>query len=287
VSYDAAVADFIGAMALEGIKPVDPIAGRLSGGELIRFRCYGDGPGRKNGWAILYLDGRPAGAFGNYRMGIDRRWKAGATNQLSRDELERLKDEWREAKERRIAERHQSAAEAALDAAELWDAAQPADPEHQYLQRKRIAAYGVRQHRDTLLVPMLDTEGRIRNLQRIKADGSKRFLKGGQCEGLFYLIGRIAERGQTVCLGEGFSTMAAVHQSTCFAAIVAFSLKNLVPVARIWRDLRPDLDFVICADDDQHLIDHPQIRRNLGLETAQAVAAEIGARLAVPTGRAA
>src|SRR3546814_20812354 len=65
-----ALADFIRAMELEGVKALEPIAARIASGELIRFRCDGDGHGRQNGWAILYLDQRPAGAFGNYRLGI-------------------------------------------------------------------------------------------------------------------------------------------------------------------------------------------------------------------------
>src|SRR3546814_6858609 len=69
-----ALADFIRAMELEGVKALEPIAARIASGELIRFRCDGDGHGRQNGWAILYLDQRPAGAFGNYRLGISRKW---------------------------------------------------------------------------------------------------------------------------------------------------------------------------------------------------------------------
>lgn len=287
MSYDDAVADFIANMEAEGVKPIEPIAGRLSSGDLIRFRCDGDGPGRRNGWAILYLNQRPAGSFGNYRMGLTRKWKAGDDRQLSSEERDRLQAEWREAKERRRVERDQSMTEAALDAFDLWDAAGPADPDHPYLQRKRIPPFGLRQTGSTLFVPMLDAEGTIRNLQRIGPDGTKRFLKGGQTDGLFYLIGRIECAGQTVCLGEGFSTMAAVHAAAGHPAIVAFSEKNLAPVARIWRSGRPDLDYILCADDDAHLIDHPQIGRNLGVETAKAVAAEIGARVAIPLGRAA
>src|SRR3546814_9107913 len=72
MSYSDALADFIRAMELEGVKALEPIAARIASGELIRFRCDGDGHGRQNGWAILYLDQRPAGAFGNYRLGISR-----------------------------------------------------------------------------------------------------------------------------------------------------------------------------------------------------------------------
>src|SRR3546814_2350581 len=87
-------------------------------GELIRFRCDGDGHGRQNGWAILYLDQRPAGAFGNYRLGISRKWRVDRDLSLTPAERQALQREWATAKQRRAEERARSEAEAAKDAAE-------------------------------------------------------------------------------------------------------------------------------------------------------------------------
>jgi putative DNA primase/helicase len=281
MGYSEAVADFMGTMELEGIRPVEPIAQRLAASELIRFACDGDGKGRQNGWAILYLDERPAGAFGNYRLGVSRKWRAGDDHCLSPDERARLQAEWRDAKERRARERDASMHEAALDAGDMWASAGPFSPDHAYLARKSMQVPVLRQLGGNLLVPMVDAEGQIRNLQRIGADGKKRFLKGGRTEGLFFTIGRFTRCGETVCLGEGLATMAAVHAASGYPCIVAFSAKNLGAVARLWRDARPDLDFVICADDDGHLA------VNVGMEAAKAAAAEIGARIAVPMAHAA
>ena len=283
----AGIADFIAAMELEGIQPLEPIARRLSAGELIRFRCEGDGRGRQNGWAILYLDERPAGAFGNYRLGISRKWKAGDQHCLTPAERQRLQAEWKAAKERRNEERRASIAEAALDAEEMWTRAQPADRTHPYLVKKGLPPLGLRQIGERLLIPMFNGAGDLRNLQRILPDGTKRFLRGGQTEGLFGIIGRFSKRGERVCIGEGWATMAHVHIASGFPCIASFSSRNLSPVARLWWGARPDLDFVICADDDAHLIDHPKIRCNLGLKVAKAAAEEIGARLAVPCREAA
>ena len=58
------VADFIASMEAAGVRPVEPIAQNLAAGRLIRFRADGDKPGRRNGWAVLHLDGTPTGAFG-------------------------------------------------------------------------------------------------------------------------------------------------------------------------------------------------------------------------------
>lgn len=276
VSAADAINDFIAAMACEGIRPVEPIAHRLTSGELIRFRCDGDGRGRLNGWAILFLDERPAGRFGNYRLGIDRKWKAGDDNALSPHERARLRKEWAEAKQRKLEERERSENEAAIEAAEMWKHADPASADHAYILAKGLDPSPLRQSGEKLLIPMFDANGKLWNVQRIAPDGSKRFLRGGRTSGLFCLIGYDVRDPTTFCIGEGYSTMAAVHRASGHPCIVAFSASNLGPVARLWAAARPDLRFTICADDDSHL------ERNIGLETAEAVAREIGARLAVP-----
>lgn len=272
-----AIDEFVRAMDMEGIRAVEPIAHRLASGELIRFRCEGDGPGRLNGWAKIYLDDRPAGAFGNYRMGIDRKWKSGADfAPMTPEERERHRAEWAAAKEARRLERERTEAEAAQDARELWAKAGPASEQHAYAVKKRLDVSPLRQLNGKLLVPMLNDRGELWNLQRIAGDGSKRFLKGGRTDGLFNVIGTIAARGARVYLGEGYATVAAVSRVMEAPAIAAFSAKNMLAVGRIWNAARPDLDFIVCGDDDAHL------ERNVGREAALAVAEAIGARVAFP-----
>lgn len=277
MSYADAVAEFIRAMELEGVVPVEPIAQRLATGELIRFRCDGDGRGRQNGWAKLYLDERPAGAFGNYRLGISRKWRVDRDLSLSPEERAKLQREWAEAKLRRLEERQLCEQEAAHDANEMWASAGPVNADHGYVVRKRLVTAGMRQIGDRLLVPMYDVEGSIRNLQRISPDGTKRFLRGGRTSGLFFLFGSFSQRGQVTCVGEGVSTLSAIHRATGHACVATFSATNLPVVAKLWWAQRPDLDYVICGDDDVGL------ENNVGRKAAEAAAQEIGARLAFPS----
>lgn len=282
MSAHEAIVDFIRAMEIEGVKPIEPIAQRLGSGELIRFRCEGDKPGRLNGWAILYLDEHPAGAFGNYRLGLSRKWKSGDDRHtLSPEERVALRREWAEAKQRRQEERDRSEAEAAVEAAEMWERSEPSSPAHAYVAKKRLDPSPLRECDGKLLVPMLDASGKLWNLQRIAGDGTKRFLRGGRTDGLFCLIGYEGRKASTFCIGEGYATMAAIHRSSGYPCIVAFSAKNMAAVARLWNAARPDLNFIVCADDDSHL------ETNVGLKAAEAVAEEIGAKVAVPVGRAA
>lgn len=278
MSAHDAILDFIRFMESEGVKPIEPIANRLTYEGIIRFRCEGDGPGRANGWARLFLDERPAGRFGNYRLGIDRTWSANGENQqLSPAEKAALRKEWQEAKQRREEEKARSEQEAATEAREMWKAAVPASHLHPYAVKKRLSVEPLRQHGDKLLIPMYDSAGQLWNLQRIAPDGQKRFLRGGRITGLFCLIAYDVADPSTWCLGEGYATMAAVHRASGQPCIVAFTAKNMMPVARIWNSARPDLDYIVCADDDAG---NPN--GNVVLEAATAVAEEIGARLALP-----
>ncbi len=281
MSYHEAITDFIRAMEMEGIRPDEPIAQRLSSGDLIRFRSEGDGKGRKNAWAVIYLDDRPNGAFGNYRLGLSRKWRSESHVALTPQEREALNREWAEAKARKREERETCEQEASRDAMEMWIGSRGASADHGYLITKRMDPTPFRQNGSSLLVPMYDRTGRLWNLQRIAPDGTKRFLRGGRTEGLFFVFGQFSKRGETVCIGEGVATMAEIHKAAGHPCIVAFSAKNLGPVARLWWDARPDLDFIICADDDAHL------ERNIGIEAATAAAEEIGARIATPTRKAA
>jgi putative DNA primase/helicase len=281
VSATDAINDFLDAMAMEGVRPIEPIATRLLSGELIRFRCDGDGKGRLNGWAIVYLDERPAGAFGNYRLGLSRKWKSGDDRLLTDEERSRLRAEWAAAKQKRIEERQRSENEAALDALDMWRRAAPAGADHGYVVKKRLNSSPLRQLDGKLLIPMVDGSGKLWNLQRIAADGTKRFLFGGRTDGLFCLIGYDSRDARTFCIGEGYATMAAVHRSSGHPCIVAFSAKNMAAVARLWNAARPDLHYIVCADDDA---DNPN--GNIGLKAAEAVAEEIGAKVALPIPRA-
>lgn len=281
MSAHEAIADFIHAMEVEGVKPLEPIAQRLSSGDLIRFRCDGDGKGRQNGWAILYLDEKPAGAFGNYRLGLSRKWRVDRDLSLSPEERRRLSAEWAEAKQRRAEEKERCETEAAREAADMWARGLMPTSEHPYVAAKRLDPLPLREFDARLLVPMFDGLGKLWNLQRIAGDGTKRFLRGGRTDGLFNIIGKFSHRGETCCIGEGYATMAAVHRATGHSCIVAFSAKNMAAVARLWNEARQDLNFIICADDDSHL------ERNIGYEAAKAVAEEIGAKIALPAGRAA
>lgn len=268
--------EFIQAMRLEGLHPREPIADLLASGKRIRFECEGDGKDRRNCWAILHLDDRPAGAFGSYRTGIKRTWKSGSDRLLTSAERESLRREWAEAKRRRQDERERLQIEVAKNAQATWKEAALAGASHPYVVAKQLDPSPLRQIAGMLLIPVHDIRGQIWNLQCIAGDGAKRFKRGGRTEGLGCLIGYGVNNPATVCIGEGYATMAAVHRATGYPCLAALSAHNVAAAARVFHAARPELEYIVCADNDDHL------PVNIGLEAAQAASREIGARLAVP-----
>lgn len=277
-----AIAAFIDAMDAAGMKPAEPIAGKL-GKELVRFQCEGDSKGRRNGWAILHLDGVPAGAFGNYKLGISERWRSGSVERLSPAERRERARQFREEKQRREAERLATHEATAADCEQMWEIAGAVDPAHAYLVRKRITGEGLKQSGNRLFVPMFDAQGKVWNLQRIAPDGTKRFAKGGRQQGLHLILGA---PGDVVLIAEGYATTATVRQATGHAAVVAFLKDNLTATALTIRARWPDAEIIICADDDAHLVAHPRIQKNLGVEAANDAARAVGGRAAIPPRRA-
>lgn len=275
------IADFISAMRAAGIHPIEPIADKLASGDPVRFRADGDKPGRRNGWAWLHLDGVPAGVFRHYRLGVRVVWRARSDSRsLSPSERRAIMAQARESEARRKAETMDKQEAAAGTACDLWRNACKADPAHGYLARKRLPAFGIRQHGNALLVPIVDPGFRLWNAQRIYPDGRKLFLSGGRTDGLFWSHGAFVQDGRPsagpLVIGEGFATMAAVHHATGHGVVAAMSARNLETVARAMRKLFPCRTLIVAADDDRHL------SVNIGLEAAQKAAEAIGALLATP-----
>ncbi|MBC2651361.1 toprim domain-containing protein [Novosphingobium aerophilum] len=275
------VLEFIDAMGAAGIRPLEPITDKLAAGEPVRFRADGDKPGRRNGWAWLHLDGVPAGVFRHYRLGVRAVWRAGSNSRsLSPAERRAIVAQARESEARRRAETEAKQEAAAGIARDLWRRGRKADPAHGYLTRKGLPPFGIRQHGEALIVPMVDCDFRLWNVQRVYPNGRKLFLSGGRTDGLFWLHGAFMQDGRPsagpLVIGEGFATMAAVHHATGHGVVAAMSARNLETVARALRKLFPSRTLIVASDDDRHLSE------NIGLKAAQRAAESTGALLATP-----
>jgi putative DNA primase/helicase len=268
----ASMRDFVEAMSSAGLAmhKADPIAD----GRLHRYRVEGDKAGSKNGWYVLHLDEKPFGAFGSWRTGQSETWTASAIQAMTAAERQAMAQRMAAAKAARDAEQRAVNAAARDRAAKLWERARPAGNDHPYLVRKRVGAFGIRDLRGQLVIPMRDVDGVLHSLQFIGPDGRKTFLTGGRKRGCYYAIGRPDD---ALCICEGYATGATIFQETGHATAVAFDAGNLLPVAEALRRKFPALTLVIAADNDSETTGNP------GIAAARAAARAAGAAVAVPS----
>jgi putative DNA primase/helicase len=137
-----------------------------------------------------------------------------------------------------------------------------------------VKPHNLRQAGGALLVPLFDAYGLLWNVQRIQADGVKRF-RPGRAGGLFSPVGDLTNPAKLL-ICEGWATGATLHEETGHAVLCAMNAGNLLPVAKAARAAWPAADLVICADNDRNTVGNP------GLTAAMAAADATGARLSVP-----
>lgn len=244
-------------------------------GKIHRF----DGEGRRGNkkcWYCFYSDGIPAGSFGDWATGEKFKWSAKSEATMTASERKAFDECMELIKINRELEQAERYAKAAKEALEEWEAAEPAEPDHPYLVKKGIAPNGIKQDQDRrLIIPVFGADGKIQSLQRIKADGEKRFLTGGKMGGGFFVIKGDHEN---IAICEGFATGASIHQATGKTVYVGFNAGNLKASAKIARDRHPAAAIVICCDDDRW---KPE-KGNPGLTKGPKAAEAIGAVAAVP-----
>lgn len=273
LSESEIIENFSHAMQTAGIKPPVKI---IADGALHRFGTN-DKRSDKAGFYILYTDGIPAGMFGDWRTGFKQKWRIDLGRKLTPAEQKQHSQRVSEMQRQREIEVQKANEEAAKRAKDILENAEPADETHQYLNAKQVKPHGTKVLRDgRLLVPMVDIDGRLWNVEKITIDGKqKKGLFGGKRSGCFYPIGTI-ESEQIVCICEGFATGASVYETTGLSVIVSFNAGNLKAVAQAFHHRYQGIQIVICADDDYETTGNPG--RTKAKEAAQA----IGALVAIP-----
>ena len=233
-------------------------------GALYRF---GQG---KSAYYVLHGDGVPAGLFGCWRAGLQSTWCGKADNAMTPAERDAHRRRVKAAQAQRDADEAVRQRDEADKAGIRWNEASPLAA-HPYLLRKGIAAHGIRQDGETLLIPLRDTAGKLHSLQTITSDGEKRFK--GRMKGCYHAIGKPSGR---IVVCEGYATGASIHEATGEAVAVAFNAGNLGPVALALHKAYPALVLLLAADDDH------QTEGNPGMTAAKQAALAVGGFAVVP-----
>lgn len=254
-------------MAAAGLTPPDEI---IADGRLHRF-ATNDRRDDDAGWYVLHDDGIPAGAFGDWRTGVNETWCAQSERTMTEAERAEHRKRIAALKRQREEEERRQHADAAARARDIWESAPLATAEHPYLKRKHVCAYNLRVHHDgRVIVPLRDPDGNLTSLEFIADNGDKQFLYGGRVKSCFYLIG---EPGDFLCIAEGFATAASIHEATGYPVAVAFSAGNLRPLAQALRAKYPNARMVMAGDHDE---------TGRGQAAAKEAAEAIGGAVAIP-----
>lgn len=201
------------------------------------------GERRKSGWYVLHqFNNLYTGRYGSWKVDEEGRKIVNRVMiDIDKDELNRTKQLIKKRAEEELEKKRELAKEAALKSQAIWEQCKE-EGNSPYLDRKQIEPCGARFFGSTLVIPMC-REGKIRSLQSIKYDGFKKFMRGGEISGCYFIIpgkGKLA-------LVEGFATGASVHMATGWHVAVCFSASNLPKAAPYFRKK----DCIIFADNDE------------------------------------
>lgn len=268
----------------------DDVIGQIRGAGLLVdaietgriVRCRVDGDRERRGWYCIHeIPGKSGGVLLVGSYGVWRGAEHGAQkislkrNALTDEQSAALKARILEDRKRLATQQKITWAKAARKAAYAWRRHAAETGQCAYLERKAVAAYGLRfSARGNALVPMCDADGRINGLQILYGDQAIKAKKGRDKDfwprglaktGHFHLIG--SPTGVPILLvAEGYATAATLHAATGLPVAVAFDAGNLLPAARSLRKRYPRARMLFCADDDYLTAGNP------GIQHAQAAA---------------
>ena len=266
------------ACKVEGLHPV-------MDGQTHRIKVEGDREGAASGFYVAHLDGRPAGYIKNNRTGEELRWKSGTF--LSKQERASFLAECEKKQTERAATQVLEQEKTAQRVAGQLSAMQQ-NVLTPYLEKKGLSPRpGVFLGEDgkTTCIPAFDADGKLWTMQYIQEDGTKRFAKNGRKEGSFSLVGGgmdALRNAPAIIIAEGYATAGSISDGISAPVVAAFDSGNLMAVAKALHDKYPDKAVIIAGDDDQHLLDNPQVRLNVGREKAEKAAEAVGGKAVFP-----
>lgn len=229
------------AIAAAGLTP--PPADRLVPNRWIRFPGCGKGRSNRAGW--LRIISPTLAIFGDWSTDLRVTWRS--DDHRDDERSAQLLEEARRREREFAREQVKRARAAEVEAARMLDEAK--EDTHPYLIAKGFKHSLGLVRGSELLVPMYSIEDyRLVNLQRIAADGTKRFLAGARAKGAIHVLGPVKHDRQVLC--EGFATGLTLRKAFELlpgytAVVVCFSAGNLVAVAPEFRNA------IVAADHDE------------------------------------
>lgn len=253
------------AISESGIQPPDYI---VMDGNLHRFSTTGK-KSDKTGWYVAYNGQVPAGAFGCWRLGVESTWRADIGRELTAVEQMQHAQRMREAKIAREKAEAERKANAAINAAQIWEISAIASDDHPYLLKKQIKNPGFKIANDGRLIAPLFIDNEIVGLQYIDTDGKKMFMSGSKSGGAYWWL---TGSNDVVYIAEGIATASSIHSVTGNTVIISFSANNLSNVASAIRQSIGALTkMVIVADNDESGVGLKEANKAAEIAKAQVI----------------
>ena len=275
-SLSEAIAAFQDRLHAEGLGRPDIIK---ADGVLHRFRCEGDRKGTLNGWYVFYTEPVYSAGYGDWKKGFQSTFCLKTDKTLSHEERQALAQQIQATKRKREQEREKLYLENEKRALNIWNRSHYPDKKHPYLVAKAMPPDGLRQLRESLVVPLYQG-GRITSLQLIDQKGNKKFISGARIQGSAFIYGDLRKPFKRAYIAESPSTGYSVHVLGNYAPVFcAMSAGNLERVACAVRSKWPDVEEIIIAADNDI---NPGTDKNPGIEYAEKAASACGGKVSIP-----
>ncbi len=261
---DKSLSDLISEMQGNGLV-VDFID---TSGELVRVPVSATASNRpdktneRSGWYVYnQLDADFVCLYGNWRTSLEQKFTSYNTNEMTVAQKRDLQVKVEEAQLRREEAKKTKQDEVALYVKDKYAKAGEVK-EHKYLTDKRVENHGLRlTSTNNLMIPLhtiiksSDTGllvSRIRSLQYIFPDGSKKFASGGEVRGNIFLIGvehHLLPTLETLVICEGYATGASIYEATGLPCAVVFSANFCLTATTRLRAIT-NSKFLLALDND-------------------------------------
>ena len=259
---DKSLSDLISEMQGNGLV-VDFID---TSGELVRVPVSATASNRpdktneRSGWYVYnQLDADFVCLYGNWRTSLEQKFTSYNTNEMTAAQKRDLQVKVEEAQLRREEAKKTKQDEVALYVKDKFAKAGEVK-EHKYLTDKRVENHGLRlTSTNNLMIPLhtiiksSDTGllvSRIRSLQYIFPDGSKKFASGGEVRGNIFLIGvehHLLPTLKTLVICEGYATGASIYEATGLPCAVVFSANFCLTATTRLRAITNSKFLLICC----------------------------------------
>ena len=212
-----------------------------------------DSGGQKSGFYVVNeVNGNYFAVYGNWKTGFEGRWSSVNSYTMSVAEREDLQRKLQEAKDRANETKKQRHNEMADKVKARFESYTKVS-EHEYLTNKKVKSYGLKQHKDLLVVPVYSITGAIRSLQYINKNGEKRFASESEIKGNLFLVGaeiKDLPNLDKIIIAEGYSTSATIYEATKIPVACVFSANFCLQFALNLRKLT-GARIIIALDNDE------------------------------------